>query len=87
MSRNNDHHRKALPWLSLNPKLLVLGVGGACIGDMVVLRTDGNRLLTKYPREIIAPIIMAMLVATLVDTAARSIKKYPSVRYAHKNAG
>lgn len=37
----------------LHPNLFVPGVGGACIGDMAVVTTEGNRLLTKYPREMI----------------------------------
>lgn len=37
----------------LHPNLFVPGMGGGCIGDMVVVTDSGNERLTQYPRELI----------------------------------
>jgi Xaa-Pro aminopeptidase len=37
----------------LHPNLFVQGVGGACVGDMVVVTAEGNEALTKFPRGLI----------------------------------
>lgn len=38
--------------LELHPNLFVPGVGGACIGDTVLIEADGPRCLTAYPRAL-----------------------------------
>jgi Xaa-Pro aminopeptidase len=40
--------------LELHPHLFVPGVGGAMIGDMVLVTESGHEILTHYPRDLIA---------------------------------
>jgi len=40
--------------LELHPHLFVPGVGGAMIGDMVLVTETGHEILTQYPRDLIA---------------------------------
>jgi Xaa-Pro aminopeptidase len=40
--------------LELHPHFFVPGLGGAMIGDMVLVTQTGYELLTRYPRELIA---------------------------------
>jgi Xaa-Pro dipeptidase len=40
--------------LELHPHLFVPGVGGAMIGDMVLVTAAGYEVLTQYPRDLIA---------------------------------